>query len=93
MFRTVAKQFVFQVCSLQTAAHSRHLNRKIVPMSTAFVTNLNFVRTKHVTSGIQGNRNSKQKSLAKRKIDSDEDEEETDTPHALAQNDLNLLDR
>lgn len=93
MFRTVASRIVSRVCLQQTAAHSRHLNRTIAPMKIAPVMIINFVRMKHVTSGIQGIRNSKQKAHAKKRIDSDEDDESTDLMDDPATDDLNLQDK
>lgn len=71
MFRIVTTQIVSRISS---AAHSRHLNRTIPPtMTTASISVLNFVREKYVTSGIQGNRNSKTSATIKKRIDSDDD--------------------
>lgn len=78
---------------MSTAAHSRHLNRTIAPTTTAAVTDFNFIRAKHVMSGIQGNRNSKQKALAKKRIDPDENDEEMNLLDDLTKDDSNLHDR
>lgn len=75
MFRTLAARIVPRACCLPIASHNRHVNRPMMPAMNVVATHVNFVRAKHTTSGIQGNRNSKQKALAKKRIDSDEDDD------------------
>lgn len=59
-------------------------------MTTASMLGLNFVRAKYVTSGIQGNRNSKTNATIKKRIDSDDDDDFLDDS---TRDDLNLHDR
>lgn len=93
MFRTAATRVASQICLRPILTHSRHLSRTIAPTRTptASATLINFVRLKHVTSGIQGNRNSKQKAFAKKRIVAEEDEVIT----ALLDNstELNLINK
>lgn len=74
MLRQLSRR-IANICSLQKVQYERKAPKLLASKSGE----INFVRFKYVTSGVQGRRNSKTKSTANKFKDEDDDEEDSDT--------------
>lgn len=75
MLRRIPITILPQLCAL--VVPKPNLNRFLLNPILHQPNIISCVRLKHVTSGIQGKRNSKQNAAAKKRIDNDDDDEES----------------